>query len=199
MKMKYLVNIAAIVLIACATPVASILHKRDYTKRSYYTLHTVYPNDIESARQAANHLGAQLEGPVGELSHYYWISIPMSTTNHHNNVIQRFNMYKKKNRKRNVDFVDSIQVQIPKKRLHKRAPPPKLDPIIENKEQEHVLNGETILLPSLDDDNGFQKTKEALNIKDPGFDKQWHLVDTTRPVRLLDYIVFTFVCFVIDQ
>lgn len=178
MKTNYLVSIAML-LIACSTQttVAARLHKRDYTKRSYFTLHTLYPNDIESARQAANHLGAQLEGPVGELSHYYWISIPMTMSNDQHDVIHQFNMYKNRNRKRDVDLVDTIQAQIPKKRLYKRAPPPKFDPIIENKDEEHRLNGGgPIMLPSLDDNNGFQKMKEALNIKDPGFDKQWHLV-----------------------
>jgi kexin len=192
MKIKYLVNIT-ILVIACSRATASLLHKRDYTKKSYYTLHTVYPNDIEAAREAANHLGAQLEGPVGELAHYFWISIPMSTTttNHHN-VIQQFNTYKKRNRKRDVDLVDAIQLQIPKKRLYKRAPPPKLDPIIENKDLEQTLNGKTILLPSLDDNNGFQRMKEALDIKDPGFDKQWHLVICIHDQHLLylTYIYF---------
>ncbi|KAG1080048.1 hypothetical protein G6F42_023491 [Rhizopus arrhizus] len=122
------------------------IEKRDYNKRSYYTIQTLQPNDRTSADLIAREMGGRIEGQVGELSHYYWLSIPKVT---------------------------DIQPQIPNRRLHKRAPPP----IIENKGEEYKLNGETIPLPSLDDTNGYQLIKEALSIQDPGFDRQWHLIN----------------------
>lgn len=128
---------------------ANTLYKRDYENRHYYTIHT---HAVESAKQIAHELGARFEGPVGELDSYYMVSIPKSTKLH----------------KRDDNLV--IQEQIPRKRLYKRAPPP---PVIENTEEEYKINGG---LPSLDDENGFQSIKRILNIQDPGFDHQWHLV-----------------------
>ncbi|KAI8069035.1 peptidase S8/S53 domain-containing protein, partial [Gilbertella persicaria] len=148
---------------------AFCIEKRDYTKRSYYTIHTVYPNDIHSAQEIAQHLGARLEGPVGELSHYYWISIPLSDQN---SIHHQFRHYK--HQKRDQVLVDQLHHQIPRQRLFKRAPPP----IVENTTEEYKINGETIPLPSLDQQDGFNKLKNVLDIHDPGFDNQWHLINT---------------------
>ncbi|KAI8647352.1 peptidase S8/S53 domain-containing protein [Parasitella parasitica] len=140
------------------------IDKRDYSKRSYYTVHTLKPNDRISADLIAHEMGGQIEGQVGELSQYYWMSISKDSKD----VLQHY-----KKLKRSFDsMVVDVQPQIPK-RLHKRAPPP----VIENKNDEYRLNGETIPLPSLDDPNGFQLVKDALSIKDPGFDRQWHLIN----------------------
>ncbi|KAK4510480.1 uncharacterized protein ATC70_004910 [Mucor velutinosus] len=141
------------------------IEKRDYDKRSYYTIHTLQPNDRASADLIAHEMGGRIEGQVGELSHYYWLSIPKGSKD----VLQHY-----KKHKRNFDtMVTDIQPQIPNRRLYKRAPPP----IIENKGEEYKLNGEAIPLPSLDDANGYQLIKEALSIRDPGFDRQWHLIN----------------------
>lgn len=141
------------------TSIAS-LQKRDYDNRYYYTLHTVEANAAESAKQVARDLGATFEGQVGELDNYYMISIPKTQQD---SIVHHF-------KKREYSLVDQIQPQVPTKRLYKRAPPP---PVIENTDEEYKLNGG---IPSLDDANGFQSIKNILDIKDPGFDNQWHLV-----------------------
>ncbi|OBZ89575.1 Protease KEX1 [Choanephora cucurbitarum] len=162
---------------------SSAISKRDYTKRSYYTIRTVYPNDIQAVEEVARHLGATVEGQVGELKHYYLISTSISDPPIH----EQFELYK-----RSQPLVDQIQHQIPSQRLFKRAPPPVIEntaeeivandqildsPVIENTQEEYQLNGETIPLPSLDEVGGFQKLRNVLNIQDPGFDYQWHLVN----------------------
>lgn len=156
------------------------IEKRDYNKRSYYTIQTLQPNDRTSADLIAREMGGRIEGQVGELSHYYWLSIPKGSKD----VLQHY-----KKHKRNLDsIVTDIQPQIPNRRLHKRAPPP----IIENKGEEYKLNGETIPLPSLDDTNGYQLIKEALSIQDPGFDRQWHLV--TYKLKYVDSTCIYYLC-----
>lgn len=152
----------------------SILNKRDYINREYYTLHTTATeNQIEAIKRVALSLGAQYEGQVGELTQHHWISIPMSNNN--NNLMEQFQHAKLT--KRDFAIVDSIQAQIPSRRLYKRAPPPFFDePIVENTIEEHKLNNDPIPLPSLSDTNGYQAIKDILDIHDPGFDEQWHLV-----------------------
>ncbi|KAI7898804.1 peptidase S8/S53 domain-containing protein [Cokeromyces recurvatus] len=151
------------------------IQKRDYENRQYFTLHTIRPNDIKTAKQVASQLNATFEGQVGELSHYYWISIPASIDTHQDLVNRFVNLQKKRNHP--SWLVDQIEPQIPKRRLFKRAPPPPL-PVIENEEEEYKLNGGNFTVPSLDDINGFEKMKELFQIKDPGFDRQWHLINT---------------------
>ncbi|KAI9486635.1 MAG: peptidase S8/S53 domain-containing protein [Benjaminiella poitrasii] len=157
--MKSITSILFIFLLLFASALAnSKVHKRDYKNRHYFTIRTVQPNDIDSAKQTASQLNATFEGQVGELSHYYWISIPASSLSNdtHYDLIERFIALRQKRTDNNPSlFIDRIQPQIPKRRLFKRAPPP----IIENEEEEYILNGETF-------------------IKDPGFDHQWHLINT---------------------
>lgn len=126
--------------------------QRDYTKRLYYTIKTTDPLPI------ATSLNARYEGQVGELSQYHWISIPITSSFTH---LQKRDL--------------QIQAQLPSRRLYKRLPPP----IVENTQEEYKLNNETppLLLPSLSDPDGFQRIKTLLNISDPGFDQQWHLLN----------------------
>lgn len=151
--------------------------KRDYSEKQYYTLHTTSPNQIESVKQVARSLGATYEGPVGELAHYHWISIPMSSLPKRGqdySLIERFHSQPSTIHKR---IVDSIQPQTPARRLYKRAPPP-YDPVIENTSEEYKLNGGPIQLPPLSQEDGYQRIKDLLDIHDPGFDNQWHLINT---------------------
>jgi kexin len=176
-KTHLLLSLLSIFLTFHVSPTLSY-DKRDYTSRQYYTLHTsTTPSNAEIAKRAASSLGARFEGQVGELSQYYWISIPMSPSLNKRSLIDQFHVLK---RKRDLDwnFVDDIQIQTPTHRLHKRAPPPPY-PIIENTEEEYKLNGDAppIILPSLDDTDGYERIKDLLNIHDPGFDQQWHLVN----------------------
>lgn len=151
MKIRLLFLIFCINVVTC-------FEKRDYTKRLYYTIHTTKSLDIQ---QIASSLNARYEGQVGELKQYHWISIPISSPHIIEHALQ----------KRNLDI--RIQPQIPSRRLFKRVPP-----IIENTDQEYKLNNEIppTTLPSLSDINGYQEIKSLLNITDPGFDQQWHLV-----------------------
>jgi kexin len=149
----------SVVFCLLAAHTTATLHKRDYTQRQYYTLHTTKP-DPELAKQAAHELGAVFEGQVGELAHYYWISMPLNS-----------NRLKKR---QSLFGINRIEQQIPKKRLYKRAPPP----VIENIPEEYKQNNITpnIHLPPIADYNDYLKVKQFFDINDPGFDDQWHLV-----------------------
>lgn len=158
--------------------------KRDYTQKQYYTLHTTNPNQIETVKGVAISLGATYEGPVGELPNYHWISIPMSSLpkRGQDSLIQRFHSQPN-------HFVDSIQEQTPARRLYKRAPPP-YDPVIENASEEYKLNGGPIQLPPLSQEDGYQRIKDLLDIHDPGFDNQWHLVKSN--YLFVKYLLFIY-------
>jgi hypothetical protein len=64
------------------------------------------------------------------------------------------------------------------------------DPVIENIQQEQYLNAlssqDYLQLP-----DGFESLKLALNVDDPGFDQQWHLVsNTNQSPRMILIILF---------
>lgn len=192
MKKKQLWIPPLLCLMLLISPILSY-DKRDYTTRQYYTLHTrstpTNQDSLWQAKRVAESLGARFEGQVGELSQYYWISIPMSTSSFNKrSLVDQFHANRKK-RDLSYDLVDDIQIQTPSRRLYKRAPPPPY-PVIENAEEEYKLNGDVpvIDLPSLDDTDGYEKIKDLLNIHDPGFDQQWHLVSCCSSPLLLNRI-----------
>ncbi|KAI7882315.1 serine endoprotease Kex1 [Mucor mucedo] len=135
--------------------------QRDYNNRLYYTVKTTNPN----IAQLAATLDARYEGQVGELKQHHWISIPKSSPH----ITRRFH-------KRDM----LLSPQIPSRhRLFKRAPPPPTAPVLENTEEEYKLNNQTppLNLPLLTDTDGYARIKTILNITDPGFDQQWHLLN----------------------
>ncbi|KAI8882672.1 hypothetical protein K501DRAFT_323903 [Backusella circina FSU 941] len=152
----------SVLLCLLITHTTATLHKRDYTQRQYYTLHTLDPNPA-LAQQAAHELGARFEGQVGELTHYYWISLPLNS----NRLSKRHSLL--------LSGVDSIEPQIPKRRLFKRAPPP----VVENIPEEYRQNNITldVHLPPIANESDFLKVKQFFDINDPGFDEQWHLIN----------------------
>ncbi|CAO3683575.1 unnamed protein product [Rhizopus stolonifer] len=129
--------------------VSCTLYKRDYALRNYYTLRTTAPNDID---QIITHLDVRFEGKVGELENYYWISVPKERDGNH------LSRLLKKLKKRGLTTIQDIQPQIPSRRIVKRSVP------------DTVLQQELLLYQ--------QDTKKRLSISDPGFDRQWHLINT---------------------
>ncbi|KAG2232662.1 hypothetical protein INT48_006841 [Thamnidium elegans] len=161
--------------------ISGTLSKRDYTNRLYYTLHTTDKDSKEAVEHVATTLNARLEGQVGELNQYYLISIPKQSKRTDDSLITRFNNYKHRLSKRDLDWqrVDQIQAQVPARRIYKRAPPFFTEPIVENKEEEYKLNGESqpIELPGVLEKGAYDKIKSLLDIQDPGFNEQWHLMN----------------------
>ncbi|KAI9361747.1 peptidase S8/S53 domain-containing protein [Pilaira anomala] len=150
---------------------------RDYTNRDYYTLYTLHGQD--AVKQVAHSLNARYEGQVGELSQYHLISVPKPLKRSSiDTVIAQF-QYHKQLAKRDDYWVQvqDIQLQVPARRLYKRAPIEQ--PVVENTEEEYRLNGggPSVELPLLSEEGGYNKIKELLGVFDPGFDQQWHLLN----------------------
>ncbi|KAL0078530.1 peptidase S8/S53 domain-containing protein [Phycomyces blakesleeanus] len=173
---------------------------RDYKKRLYYTLYTPHA-DSKAAFLVAQHMEVRFEGQVGELPNYYWISTPIpnnrtkrDSSNDH--IVARFNQLKSQvtgSAKRDVYVealrrIDRLDPQVPRRRLFKRSALP-IDrrqapedifrdaPVEENILEEMEENGEFSTNIMLDLPGGYESFKERLKIRDPGFDKQWHIIN----------------------
>ncbi|KAI9319099.1 peptidase S8/S53 domain-containing protein [Dichotomocladium elegans] len=137
--------------------------KRDYENRLYYTLYTPTP-DPQAAALVAEQLHARFEGPVGELDRYYWISQARSRKrddDNSNDLLLHFERLKAEARGRDkkrqfsaLDQVQRVDPQVPKRRLVKRA-----------------------TIPKRQDEEPLPSPPDALDIHDPGFEQQWHLVN----------------------
>ncbi|KAI9276293.1 peptidase S8/S53 domain-containing protein, partial [Sporodiniella umbellata] len=125
--------------------------KRDYARMNYYTVRIENSEDEGSLQKVAFYLNAKLEGKVGELDNYYWISIPKERDE--GDILTKYEKLKK----RDILPVYDIQLQTPSRRLFKRTP-------LINIQQELLLNQ--------------QNVKKSLAISDPGFERQWHLINT---------------------
>ncbi|KAG0177892.1 pheromone processing endoprotease [Apophysomyces sp. BC1034] len=186
-----------VVFLCCQHARAQELSKRNYANRLYYTLYTPSGND-EAAALVAHRLGARFEGRVGELKTYHWVSVGRSLEKRQegeDQLITQFNALKAQAvQKRDTwalafNQIERLDRQIPRRRLHKRAvipvkrqdiyeDEPPVSPVIENIEEEQKLNGEAISASNmLDQPGGFNALKEILEVRDPGFDRQWHLIN----------------------
>ncbi|KAF7732073.1 pheromone processing endoprotease [Apophysomyces ossiformis] len=185
------------VLLCCQLARTQELSERDYINRLYYTLYTPSAND-EAAALVASKLGARFEGRVGELKTYYWISIDRSLEKRQegeDRLIALFKLYKEQTLQKRegsvqaFDHIERLDPQIPRRRLHKRAvipakrqeiyeDEPPVSPVIENIQEEQKINGYAISASTmLDQPGGFNTLKQMLGVQDPGFERQWHLIN----------------------
>ncbi|CEG80867.1 Putative Proprotein convertase PC7 (Fragment) [Rhizopus microsporus] len=145
---------------------AKYIGKRE-PNREYYTLH-VPQGESEAAEQIAQQLDVRFEGQVGELDTYYMVSAPreaIQKRDGQDGIVTKFHQYKQyyeslslsKRQEQAWAKVQSIDKQIPKRRV-KRGPLPILTP------KERVVDAQV-----------------SLGIKDPLFDKQWHLINQRDP------------------
>ncbi|KAI9029834.1 peptidase S8/S53 domain-containing protein [Phycomyces nitens] len=173
---------------------------RDHKNRLYYTLYTPHA-DANAAFLVAQHMDVRFEGQVGELPNYYWISTPISP-NHskrqssNDSTVARFLQLKSqvtRSAKRDVyaealGRIERLDPQVPRRRLFKRSALPidrrqtqedifRDSPVEENVFEEMQENGEFSTNIMLDLPGGYEAFKERLAIKDPGFDKQWHIIN----------------------
>ncbi|KAI9261412.1 peptidase S8/S53 domain-containing protein [Phascolomyces articulosus] len=125
-----------------------------------------------AAQHVARSLGGQYEGMVGELKSYFMMSIPKNNLNkrnlNNNNddpVVAAFQARKQFNKRddenqRLWDRVHRLDPQIPRQRT-KRAALPREPPFTE------ISQGQAIM----------EDAQRVLEIQDPGFPRQWHLVN----------------------
>ncbi|KAI7849032.1 peptidase S8/S53 domain-containing protein [Circinella umbellata] len=140
--------------------------------RHYYTLHVpeVDHDTHIAAQHVATSLGGQFEGMVGELKTYYMMSVPKSSLNKRSQgddtdpIVTAFQARKRFDKRdenqRLWDRVQRLDSQVPRQRT-KRAALPREPPFTE------ISKGQAIM----------EDAQRVLDIKDPGFPRQWHLVN----------------------
>lgn len=150
------------------------LRPRDYNSRDYYALHLVHdisPTDI--ARQ----LGLEYEGVIGELDDHHLFSAPCGKEDVVSTHLERNRRWRKRNLESGTiverDISDSVLFAEKQKlkKLFKRTIPP-------NKRQ----GSPAATRQSWNEDDEIsdgvhiEDVVKALDIKDPIFLEQWHLV-----------------------
>ncbi|CAO3615205.1 unnamed protein product [Cunninghamella echinulata] len=186
------------------------LYQRDLQRRRYYTLHIPNGNE-EAAKQVSQHLNARYEGQIGELKQYHEISIEKPTLSKRgyddynysaDPLITKFNQLKDKRKRRfmkrdmltlnMVDQVNNLTPQMHRQRIVKRAPPSYIqkrqdddDDSNDDDEEEASTNEAQVAIVNTQDylklPNGFDLLKQTLEVTDPGFEYQWHLVNQDSP------------------
>ncbi|KAI8983105.1 peptidase S8/S53 domain-containing protein [Pilobolus umbonatus] len=155
----------------------SSIHKRDYTQRHYYTLHSTINDNEISIKRLCTLLNTDYEGKVGELPDYYWMSTDSASATV--DVLHQWNIMKSLPATHHtswIETIDRIDRQLPTEYLHRRALSIDDIPIIENIPEEQRINN--ISLEGTDD---FNLIKGELGITDPGFDNQWYLLNRMEP------------------
>ncbi|KAG5436826.1 hypothetical protein PCK2_001049, partial [Pneumocystis canis] len=134
----------------------------DHEKNHYYIFQLAKNTD---AKAFSNEIGFTFETALENLDDYYILSIPKDVPDHeierriyHSHVNPKDGSKKMLNNK-----IISYDKQIPKKRQKRSIDIPDKDT---NDENDMVKRRK----------NFFDKIKKELNIRDPGFEDQWHLV-----------------------
>lgn len=154
------------------------LRPRDYDSRDYYALHLA--GDVSLA-DVAEQLWLDYEGPIGELDGHHLFSAPR---NKEDVVALHLDAYRRRKRDEKAagngalagrDLSDGILFAEKQKlkKLVKRIPPPERD----------MPRGS----PPAIDNSGLlelQRIIQTLDIKDPIFNEQWHLVSLSSSRRL---------------
>jgi hypothetical protein len=183
------ISLLAILAVGLQLSAGSRPVPRNYADRLYYTLHSP-SGDSEAAEHTAHLLNARFEGNVGELTNHFLISVDRpsisarSQNDEHEHTIAAFKALQEQQLDKrsylSVRAVESIEKQVPRRKLVKRAPIDTYQerqdpPVNENKGEEQKANGKKITW-WLDEPGAYLAMKKELGIKDVGFDNQWHLV-----------------------
>jgi kexin len=142
------------------------LRPRDYESRDYYALHLT--RDV-SPEHVARQLGLVHEGPIGELDDHHLFSTPTSKDDVVSAHLEDLRRRKRAKRSSEWDLSDAVLLAEKQKlkKLVKRIPPSRRQgppPAIEAGTSD---SPGTVKLESI---------VKALDIKDPIFNLQWHLV-----------------------
>lgn len=176
----------ALQLVFAAQPVP-----RNYNDRLYYTLHSPSGNH-EAAEHTAQLLNARFEGKLGELDNHFLISVDRrsihsrSEDDEYAHTLAAFQSLAQEHslNKRSLNHINSIskiESQKPQRRLVKRIPIDTLaerqdPPVHENQSEEETANAKPVT-SWLEKPGAYLAMKSKLDLKDAGFDNQWHLVN----------------------
>ena len=140
---------------------------RNFDSHDYFALHL---DEAASPHELAQSVGAQLEGPIGQLPNHYTISTPKER----GPVVESgLHELRKKRRKRGLQSASGVlwyQKQSLRPRLVKRIPPP-LEPR-QGRPPTDRPQPNPIAVEALD------SIANTLEIHDPIFKDQWHILNT---------------------
>lgn len=140
---------------------------QDFESRDYFALHL---DGLASPHVVARAVGAQLEGPIGELPDHYTFSSPKE---HGALVENKLHDLRKRRRKRGIQDGSGIlwyQKERSRPRLVKRIPTPPGP--LRGPPLPHSLQPDPVAVEALDG------IVHSLGIKDPIFKDQWHILNT---------------------
>ncbi|RDA95663.1 putative subtilisin-like protease [Ophiocordyceps camponoti-saundersi (nom. inval.)] len=135
---------------------------REYDLYDYYAVHL---ESFASPELVADELGMLLDGPMSLPDHYI-LRAPRSS---HDQLSLR--LQERKRRKRHANHILLARKQEPRMRLHKRIIPPSA--LARSPAAKSALDTETV---KKQDD-----VMQTLQIHDPIFKEQWHLLNTRQP------------------
>ncbi|EGD91292.1 hypothetical protein H112_01090 [Trichophyton rubrum D6] len=176
MKLRNIFRLMALLVGAGAVDAA--LYRRDYDALDYFAVHlhsSVSPAQVEEL------LGARHEGQIGELDGHHTFSIKKDRGVDLDGILEDLKRRSLRRRSLEVrgepagtDGLDGIlwsEKLVPRKRLHKRVPPPPLE--LSQRIPEKTPN------PAAQSRQG--EIANALAIRDPLFKEQWHLFNAFTP------------------
>jgi kexin len=148
---------------------------RDYHANDYFSVHL---DSLASPLELARSVGAQLEGPIGQLADHYTFSVPKERSAPVEDGIRDL---RRKRRKREIAGDRGVlwyQKQSLRPRLEKRIPPPPPPSLPSSRQKFHPsapVKEEASAVEAM------QAVASALQIGDPIFMTQWHILNTQQP------------------
>jgi kexin len=157
---------ALLVSLSCSSALAN---SRNFDSHDYFAVHL---DTVASPQEVARSVGARFEGPIGQLRDHYTFSIPKERSS-----LLESDLHDLRRRRRKRDIGDSAgllwyQKQRLRPRLVKRIPPPP-----------RPRQGPPSAAAPLPDPIAVEAQEniaEALEISDPIFKEQWHLLNTVQ-------------------
>ncbi|KAM4068065.1 subtilase family protein [Hirsutella rhossiliensis] len=145
--------------------------RRLYDRYDYYVVHLA---QSVSPDQVADRFGMQNDGPLPSLSDHFLLRARKT----HHDVLKR-ELQEHRRRKRDLagpDVLDGVLLarkQVPRMRLEKRFIPPPPDSALDLRASSPSADAATVERQNL--------LMDKLNIRDPIFKEQWHLINTLQP------------------
>lgn len=158
----------ATLILSVATS-STLASDRNFDSHDYFAIHL---DELVSPLGIAQSIGAQLEGPIGQLPDHYTFSAPKDRSGL---VEARLHALRKERRKRGTQDGAGVlwhQKQKLRRRLVKRIPSSPLSGRRQGRPPANAPNPDPSAVKALDD------IANTLEISDPIFKDQWHILNT---------------------
>lgn len=176
--MLFITWAAWLILATRTTPYVAAASSRNYESYDYFSLHL---DPVADPEVVARSIGAQLEGPIGQLSDHYTFSISKDSSTL---IESRIQSLRKKRRKRGIEDAAGVlwhERQRVRPPLQKRIPPPPPPPPTLPITARKTLPFHGASKPDPDAVKALDEIATTLDINDPIFKEQWHLYNTIQP------------------